>query len=155
MSNLDNIKLKFKESSFQRVCSNASGAQEIFDIYHLGLFAAPHSFLSNLTRKPIETDSITFEKLELVELQPEAYYQPHFHKKSAAIIYIFSGIGTFILGNQYIAYDTYQRIIIPMGMMHGFKTQTRTLFLSIQSPPIIDSDTQQIDLYYEADNHEK
>lgn len=135
----------------QRVCKNENGTEEIFDIYQLGLFLAPDSFLSSYINESIKNNESTHEILELVELQPNAEYKLHFHKKSAAIIYIISGTGIFLLGSHAIDYHPGRRVIIPAGILHGFKTDTRTLFLSIQSPPIIDPQTQQIDLHYQED----
>lgn len=150
MKKLNNVEISLKEFfPHQRVCNDENGTQEIFDLYSLGLFSAPDSFLSSYVGEPIENKSRIYENLELVELQAEAEYKPHFHKKSAAVIYIILGTGYFLLDNKRIEYCSGKRVIIPAGRMHGFKTQTRTLFLSIQSPPIIDPNTQDIDLYYQ------
>lgn len=133
----------------KRVCNTENETQEIFDLYQLGLFSAPDSFLANHIEKSIQNAQPIYENLELVELQPESSYKPHFHQKSAAVIYIISGAGDFLLGDVNMKYHSGMRMVIPAGVLHGFKTHTRTLFLSIQSPPIIDPDTQNIDLQYE------
>lgn len=134
----------------QRVKNQNQGLEEIFDIYQLGLFPAPDSFLASYIEQSTENKPLIYENLELVELQPESEYKPHFHKNSAAVIYIIKGSGIFLLADQQLEYCESKRIIIPSGVMHGFKTYTYTLFLSIQSPPIIDPKTQNIDLHYEA-----
>jgi quercetin dioxygenase-like cupin family protein len=123
----------FKSIPHRRVISNSATAEEIFDLYQLGLFAASSS---------------TQEIVELVELQPCAEYKPHYHKRSAAIIYIIVGSGVFQLNKDMIEYHAGIRIEIPVGALHGFVTKERTLFLSIQSPPILDAETGQVDLFY-------
>ncbi|MBN9412757.1 MAG: cupin domain-containing protein [Candidatus Paracaedimonas acanthamoebae] len=118
----------------QRITSK----KEIFDLYQLGIFSS--------------SDQKIAENLELVELQPNANYRPHYHKNSTATIYIILGSGEFILNEKHIIYNPGKRILIPAGIMHGFQTKTRTLFLSIQSPPIIDPQNKHIDIHYEKEN---
>jgi quercetin dioxygenase-like cupin family protein len=127
--------------------------EEIFDLYQLGTYTAKSSLLATLHTITSEVYEYQ-EQIEIVELQPSTKYRPHYHKKSAAIIYIIHGTGRFILDKKNIHYHPGQRIEIPAGMLHGFLTDTRTLFLSIQSPPIIDRGNDSIDLYYgdEYDN---
>jgi quercetin dioxygenase-like cupin family protein len=118
---------------FKRVVSqNTFNEEEIFDLYACGNF----------------NNGLTTENVEIVALPPHAHYQLHFHKQSAAIIYIISGTGFFQLDEKIIAYKPQMRIEVPTYVMHGFKTQSSTLFLSIQTPSIIDSDTGKIDLHY-------
>ena len=88
------------------------------------------------------------ENLEIVELQRESTYKPHYHKHSSAVIYIILGEGTFILGDDTINYYPGKRVLIPAGTLHGFNTKTRTLFLSIQSPPILSQTNDDIDIHY-------
>ena len=90
------------------------------------------------------------EQVELVRLEPNAKYAPHYHKKSAAIIYLIAGNGTIVLGAIEKTYQANQCITIPAGMRHGFKTNSETVFLSIQTPSIIDKQTGEIDIYYES-----
>lgn len=142
----------FNAIPHQRVISKTGYGKEIFDLYQLGIFADSdvNSLASIGKRQEI------LENLELVELQPQAEYRPHYHKNSSAIIYIILGYGKFLLDGESIEYNAGKRIVIPAGAMHGFHTQTRTLFLSIQTPPIIDPQSGQIDIYYEKEsNHEE
>ncbi len=122
----------FKSIPHQRVVSKHGATEEIFDIYPCGLFQSPNHH----------------ENVELVALQPQAQYLPHFHQQSAAVLYIISGSGILQLAHQHIKYQPGMRITIPAGFVHGFKTSTRTLFLSIQSPPIIHPENGEIDLHY-------
>ncbi|OGT45139.1 MAG: hypothetical protein A3E83_07630 [Gammaproteobacteria bacterium RIFCSPHIGHO2_12_FULL_41_20] len=123
----------FKSIPHQRVVSKQAQAEEIFDLYQCGIFKN-RSFEENI---------------ELVELRPESEYSPHFHKKSSAVVYVISGTGLFQLGENLIEYQPGIRIDIAAGVLHGFKTKTPTLFLSIQSPPIINPENGEIDLHYE------
>jgi quercetin dioxygenase-like cupin family protein len=135
----------------RRIMYKTINAIEIFDLYQLGIFSAPNSLLAHLS-KPLSSGKVIQEILELVELQPQAKYQAHYHKKSVAIIYIVSGSGLFQLGNKRLPYKAGKRIEIPAGTPHGFNTDTRTLFLSIQSPPILNPDSKHIDIYYEKND---
>jgi quercetin dioxygenase-like cupin family protein len=129
----------FKSIPHQRVVSKQAHDQEIFDLYQCGIF----------------NNNFTEENVELVELQPLSEYSPHFHKNSSAVVYVISGTGFFQLAGNLIEYKPGIRIDIPAGVIHSFKTNTPTLFLSIQSPPIINPDNGEIDLHYEnGDKHE-
>lgn len=116
----------------QRVVTQRANREETFDLYQCGLFQA-------------DTQE---ENIEFVELQPESEYSLHYHQKSVAIVYVIAGTGFFHLENNNIEYQPGLRLVIPQGVLHGFKTITRTLFLSIQTPPIINPDNGEIDLYY-------
>lgn len=124
----------FKLLPHQRVISKHANNEEIFDLYPCGLFK----------------NNLLMENIELVELQPHSQYRPHYHKNSSAVIYIISGTGMLLLSNSLIEYKQETRFTIPAGMTHGFQTKTRTLFLSIQSPPIIHPVNGHIDLHYET-----
>jgi quercetin dioxygenase-like cupin family protein len=129
-----------KSIPHQRVISNNDDSEEIFDLYKLGLFNATGSIVNS---------SINAQEIvELVELQPNAIYKPHYHKKSAAIIYIILGTGRFQLGQDFIQYHPGIRVVIHAGILHGFQTKDRTLFLSIQSPPILNYKSGAKDLHY-------
>ena len=129
----------FKSIRHQRVVSKRSNIEEIFDLYQCGVFK----------KQSIE------ETVELVELQQKLEYRPHYHEKSSAVVYVISGTGLFQLAENLIDYKPGLRIDIPAGVVHGFKTKTPTLFLSIQSPPIIHPENGEIDLHYEKEgNHE-
>lgn len=109
-------------------------SDERFDVFKLGVFEAGN-------------DSIK-EIVELVELQPNAIYRPHYHENSYATIYMVLGEGFFILGENKIAYRPGLKFDIPAKIAHGFLTETKTLFLSIQSPPIRNRETGKVDLHY-------
>ena len=130
----------FKSIPHQRVVSKRANVEEIFDLYQCGIF----------------NNSSLEENVELVELQSQSEYSPHTHKKSSAVVYVISGAGLFQLAENIIEYKPGIRIDIPAGVLHGFKTKTPTLFISIQSPPIINPENGEIDLHYEnGDKHER
>lgn len=136
----------FKNFHFQRVIANKN---EIFDIYNLGSFLAPDSLLKEFSK--YNQNNEIYENIELVEIQENFNYKPHYHKKSAAIIYILSGAGQFILGSKVIDYCKCTRIKIPAAEIHGFNTKEKTVFLSIQTPSIVDEITGEIDIFYSKD----
>lgn len=125
--------------------SDGTAPAERFDIYCLGLFCGPSPSL--LSPNSFKSQTPT-EIVELVILEPHTTYRPHYHKKSVAIIYIIQGDGVFLCGDRVEPYHKGQRFSIPETVKHGFQTNTETLFLSIQTPPILDRDTGQLDLYY-------
>lgn len=134
----------FKSLPYKRVV-DANQKSEIFDLYQLGSFTVTDASIFTALNK----EQTKQEHIELVELQAKTIYRPHYHKNSSAIIYICIGTGIFILGKQQIEYQPGKRVLIPAGTSHGFKTNTCTLFLSIQSPSIVDPVTGQIDIHYD------
>lgn len=124
----------FKTIPHKRVTSSELNAPEVFDLYQCGIFNHKQSQ----------------KNIELVELYPKIRYRSHYHKNSSAVIYIITGQGYFVLGHQQHAYSNGSCFDVPAKKLHGFHTQTHTLFLSIQSPPIIDPLDGSIDLYYES-----
>lgn len=118
---------------------------ERFDVFKLGIYRVSHSVLDFITGdKSGDVDEI----VELVELQPHSFYKPHYHKESSAIIYMIFGEGDFILGINEMPYAPGVRLDIPKDTPHGFKTRSETFFLSIQTPPIRNDQTGEVDLYY-------
>ena len=122
----------FKNLAHQKIIKKVDNTNEVFHLYSCGIF-------NNGTKE---------ENIEFVELTPKSEYKKHYHKQSSAVIYMLYGTGLFYLDNETISYKPEMRINIPRGVLHGFKTDTATLFLSIQSPPIINNETQDIDLFY-------
>ncbi|VVC75838.1 hypothetical protein AQUSIP_11350 [Aquicella siphonis] len=135
------------ELPYQRIVTTRCKREEIFDLYQLGLFHCGND-QHNGTIVQAHAQYNQTEIMELVGLQPHAQYSRHYHKNSAAVIYIISGLGTFLCGDALIRYHPGMRMTIPAGMLHGFNTQSRTFFLSIQTPPIIHPESGEIDLHY-------
>lgn len=131
----------------ERIQSEHVRADERFDIFKLGRFKVANSFLNGIALNENQS-GMNEEIVELVELQPNSSYKPHFHEKSVAVIYMILGSGIFSLGKKQYEYSPGQRIEIPAKTPHGFLTKTKTLFLSIQSPPIRNLNTGEVDLHY-------
>lgn len=123
--------------------ASESLSQEVFEIHCLGLFKGPGVSLIH------SKDSNALEIVELVLLKPKTIYRPHYHKKSTAVIYIIWGRGVFLQDAESKPYDKEHRFVVPPGLKHGFQTTTETLFLSIQTPPILNRETAELDLYYD------
>jgi quercetin dioxygenase-like cupin family protein len=85
---------------------------------------------------------------ELVELQAGQLYPPHIHHHSTAELYFIQGEGTLALDTVAQTYAPGKNVTVQKGVAHGFYASTQTLFLSIQTPPIIDPQTGKIDLEY-------
>lgn len=112
---------------------------EPFELVKLGEFALP-------ARKN-QRDS-DLEVVELVRLVANNHYKPHLHKYSEAMIYIIAGQGELLLGEEKLTYQPGMRVPLPKNVAHGFVTDTETVFLSRQSPPIYSRKNQTVDLHY-------
>ena len=123
----------FHSLPMHEVIIDNDGQQEIFRLFQCGIFSSNDSA----------------ECVELVELTAQSHYRLHKHKTSAATIYIIHGEGDLLLAGDTIRYQPAMKILIPENTWHGFHTHSKTLFLSIQSPPIIDKVTQQVDIHYD------
>lgn len=125
-------------------------ADERFDVFKLGIFKVTNSLLSVIGDESIyPVDEI----VELVKLQASARYRPHYHHYSCAVIYMIIGEGDLLLANEKIPYQPGMRIDIPKNTPHGFLTNSETLFLSIQTPPIRNRQTGEVDLHYVEDSN--
>lgn len=101
---------------------------EGFGLYRLGIF-----------------DNSSFD---IVELNPKKEYPPHSHKKSKAKFYMILGEGKIILGDKKKQYKAGNVFNVTRGMKHGFEPKTKTLFLSIQNPPIKNPKTGKEDIHF-------
>lgn len=124
-------------------------SDERFDVFKLGIYQVANSLLSSIGG---ESSYPVDEIVELVKLQANARYRPHYHHHSCAAIYMILGEGELILANEKIPYQSGMRIDIPKNTPHGFLTTTETLFLSIQTPPIRNRQTGSVDLHYVEDD---
>lgn len=129
----------------EQIQSQFVRADERFDVFKLGMYRVEKSVLDFMT---CEKNEAVDEIVELVKLEPNSYYKPHYHKRSSAIIYMIFGEGHVILGENDMPYFPGMRLDIPQETPHGFKTDCETFFLSIQTPPIRNDQTGEVDLYY-------
>jgi len=91
----------------------------------------------------------SLENIELVMIRAGSNSRRHYHRHSDAVIYIVNGRGRLQLGAESVEYEPHMKIAIPSNTLHGFATETETVFLSIQSPHIIDPVTGEVDIHYE------
>lgn len=129
----------------ERIQSKFVRAEEQFDVFKLGVFRVTESVISGVFK---ERSGVANEIVELVQLKGNSVYKPHYHENSAAVIYMILGDGDFILGDTQVPYSGGMRFDIPKQVSHGFNTRSDTLFLSIQTPPIRDPLTGDVDLHY-------
>ena len=144
---MTNVHDVLKNIPHEHIQSEYVKADERFDIFKLGIFKVNKSFLNTLMDHD-PSKKIVEEIVELVELQQNATYRPHYHENSSAVIYMILGEGMLVLGDNKLPYRPGMRLDIPAKVAHGFITHTKTLFLSIQSPPILNRETGKVDLHY-------
>tara|TARA_Y100000385_G_scaffold66934_1_gene66706 strand:- start:20241 stop:20618 length:378 start_codon:yes stop_codon:yes gene_type:complete len=87
--------------------------------------------------------------VEFVRLYKDTKYKPHIHDKASAKFIFLVGTGEAILDEEPVLYSPGTIIDIPAGVMHGFNHFEETIFLSVQSHPIQDRETGEIDIRYE------
>ncbi len=86
--------------------------------------------------------------LELVKLYPAIPYAPHIHDFCSAEFIFLDGKGEVILNEKSFPYSKGSVYFVPAGVMHGFRIDEETIFLSVQSNPIQDRSTGHIDIRY-------
>jgi len=59
-----------------------------------------------------------------------------------------SGTGKIILNKKEKSYKPGDAFLIKSGIWHGFKPKTKTLFLSVQTPPIKNRKTGKEDIEF-------
>jgi mannose-6-phosphate isomerase-like protein (cupin superfamily) len=84
---------------------------------------------------------------DMVSIGPHARSQVHRHLHSETVLYVLEGAGRARIGERHVEVRPGDRIAIGKGVYHGFETAASPLcFLSVQSPPILDESTGQLDL---------
>lgn len=87
--------------------------------------------------------------LEIVKLYPNIPYAPHIHDFCSAEFVFLEGQGYVIIGEDKIPFEKGTTCFVPAGVIHGFEITDATIFLSVQSNPIQDRSTGEIDIRYE------
>ena len=87
--------------------------------------------------------------IEFVKLYKNMVYKPHIHDRASAKFIFLSGTGKVIIGDEEILYSEGLICSVPAGVMHGFIQHEETIFLSVQSNPIQDRSSGEIDIRYE------
>lgn len=85
---------------------------------------------------------------DLVELKENEDYPDHYHNNSEAKFYFIFGNGLINLDGKKYSYKKGDSFLIKKGIKHGFKPETETLFLSIQTPPIKDIHSKNEDIHF-------
>jgi mannose-6-phosphate isomerase-like protein (cupin superfamily) len=88
---------------------------------------------------------------DLVVIEACTLHRPHIHRRSKGEFVFVSGRGTITLDQKRLPYNAGDRVTVPNGVAHGFATSTRTVFLSVNNPPISDRDTGESDFHYPED----
>ncbi len=93
------------------------------------------------------TDLESIVGADYVRLDPEQTSKIHRHNRAETVLYILDGHGVVVVedvDHNVVAGD---RIRIRTGQYHGVRTSDASLvFLSVQSPPILDKSTGVLDL---------
>jgi quercetin dioxygenase-like cupin family protein len=84
---------------------------------------------------------------DYVRLDPEQTSKIHRHNRAETVLYILDGNGVVVVEDVDHNVVTGDRIRIRTGQYHGVRTEASALvFLSVQSPPILDKSTGVLDL---------
>ena len=86
--------------------------------------------------------------IEFVKIHKETIYKPHIHDKASEKFIFLTGTGKVILDKVLLDYYPGFECDAPAGVKHGFIQKEETIFLSIQSNPIQDRTTGEIDIRY-------
>jgi mannose-6-phosphate isomerase-like protein (cupin superfamily) len=66
--------------------------------------------------------------------------------ESRGYFYFATGTGIITLKDKAFRYQAGDQFNIAPGLLHGFSTETKTVFLSINDPPILDEETGKVDI---------
>jgi mannose-6-phosphate isomerase-like protein (cupin superfamily) len=84
---------------------------------------------------------------DMVSIGSHARSQVHRHLRSETVLFVLEGSAHARVGERQLEVRAGDRILIGKGVYHGFETGDSPLrFLSVQSPPILDESTGQLDL---------
>lgn len=84
---------------------------------------------------------------DLVTIGPHSTSEVHRHNRAETVIYILRGRGMALVGDAWHEVQAGDRVLIGAGVFHGFATDEHAIdFISVQSPPILDESTGQLDL---------
>lgn len=109
-------------------------AVEVHDVFHVMQLA-----------RDTELESVI--GADYVRLDPQQTSQIHRHNRSETVLYILEGSGVIVIEDTDHTVVRGDRIRIRPGEFHGVRTQTEGLvFISVQSPPILDNSTGTLDL---------
>ncbi len=84
---------------------------------------------------------------DLVELFENVTYPPHYHVMAQGYLHFIVGEGVISINEKESPYGPGSTFYIGREVKHGFTPKTRTLILSIQSPPVKDLNSEEDILY--------
>ncbi|TVR76022.1 MAG: cupin domain-containing protein [Chitinophagaceae bacterium] len=87
--------------------------------------------------------------VEIVKLYPDTYYKPHIHDRANAKFIFLQGKGKVLLDDKAFPFKEGDIFEAPAGVKHGFELTEESIFISVQSHPIQDRSTGEIDIRYE------
>ena len=117
--------------------------------------------LSSLPFNKVESIVVEFEKeriarhffgeinnvsYDIIELLGANYYKEHVHDYSNADFYFLKGDSSIISNGNKLHFNHHEKVHISAGTSHGFNVKEKTYFLSVQSPPIYNSEKDQYDI---------
>lgn len=86
--------------------------------------------------------------VEFIRISKGMPYEPHIHDVTSAQFIFVMGRGRILLDNIEIAYEKGSVFNIPAGVRHGFVVEEDTIFVSMQSHPILNKETGEKDIRY-------
>jgi len=85
--------------------------------------------------------------VDMVTIEPHSASEVHRHDRSEPVSCILAGEARALVGDEWRDVRRGDRVLAGKGAFHGFATGDQALeFLSVQSPPILDESTGQLDL---------
>lgn len=86
--------------------------------------------------------------LEFIQIRRGMPYEPHIHDVTSAQFIFVQGRGTVLLDDRRFDYEKGSVFNVPAGVKHGFVVEEDTIFLSMQSHPILNKETGDKDIRY-------
>jgi len=86
--------------------------------------------------------------LEFIKINKGQRYDLHIHDVANAQFIFVMGSGEVTLGNEVYEYRKGSVFNVPTGVKHGFTVEQDTIFLSMQSQPILNKETGEKDIRY-------
>ncbi|MCO6487443.1 MAG: cupin domain-containing protein [Phaeodactylibacter sp.] len=93
-----------------------------------------------LYRVPSAEGCVEFVRLEA------GNYQPHIHDTVDAHLTILAGSGQILLNGIPCPFRAGSTFEVPRGTSHGFIIETKTVLLSVQDKPILNTATNEADI---------
>jgi mannose-6-phosphate isomerase-like protein (cupin superfamily) len=98
----------------------------------------------------IDGNAVPDREVSLVKISRPGAYPQHVHKNSDAVFLIVSGTATLCSGRARIPVRPNDVVEVPRNLAHGFDLEEgkELVWVSIQSPPILDPETGDVDLHH-------